>query len=62
MSERFENVQDFVQIVTNDFKTELQQENHWLLFAPIPVEHLHLMYFRNAYFLKIAAQMRSRCL
>ena len=28
---------DLVQIVTNDFKTELQEENHWLLYAPIPV-------------------------
>ena len=26
-----------MQIVTNDFKTELREENHWLLFAPIPV-------------------------
>ena len=31
-------IQDSVQIVTNDFKTELRVENHWLLFAPIPVE------------------------
>ena len=31
-------VQDLVQIVTNDFKTELREENHWLLFAPIPVQ------------------------
>ena len=31
-------VQGLVQIVTNDFKTELREENHWLLFAPIPVE------------------------
>ena len=30
-------LQDLVQIVTNDFKTELREENHWLLFAPIPV-------------------------
>ena len=28
---------DLVQIVTNDFKTVLRGENHWLLFAPIPV-------------------------
>ena len=26
-----------MQIVTNDFKTELREGNHWLLFAPIPV-------------------------
>ena len=31
------DLQDLVQIVTNDFKTELREENHWLLFAPIPV-------------------------
>ena len=46
-------LQDLVQIVTNDFETELREvdansnqrfetelreENHWLLFAPIPVE------------------------
>ena len=31
------HVQDLAQIVTNDFKTELREENHWLLFAPIPV-------------------------
>ena len=30
-------LQDLVQIVTNDFKTELRDENHWLLFAPFPV-------------------------
>ena len=29
--------QPLVQIVTNDFKTELREANHWLLFAPIPV-------------------------
>ena len=28
---------DLVQIVTKDFKTELREENHWLLFALIPV-------------------------
>ena len=31
------SLQDLVQIVTNDFKTEPREENHWLLFAPIPV-------------------------
>ena len=35
-----------VQIVTNDFKTELREENHWLLFVPIPVE-------ANAVFLRV---------
>ena len=30
-------LQDLVQIVTSDFKSELRKENHWLLFAPIPV-------------------------
>ena len=32
------NLKDLVQIVTNDFKTELREENDWLLFAPIPVD------------------------
>ena len=33
---------DLVQLVTNEFKTELREENHWLLFAPIPVAcHVH---------------------
>ena len=30
-------LQDLVQIITNDFKTELREENHWLLFALTPV-------------------------
>ena len=34
-------MQDLVQIVANDFKTELREKNHWLLFEPIPVEHLY---------------------
>ena len=29
--------QDFLRTVTNDFKTELREEHHWLLLAPIPV-------------------------
>ena len=24
-------------VLTNDFKSELREEKHWLLFAPIPV-------------------------
>ena len=34
---RLSPLQDLVQIVTNGFKTELREDNHWLLFAPIPV-------------------------
>ena len=28
-----------VQIATKDFKVELREENHWYLFAPIPVKN-----------------------
>ena len=35
-------LQDLVQIVTNDFKTELREENHWLLIAPVPVKPIDL--------------------
>ena len=33
-------LQDLVQMVTNDFKTGLREENLWLLFAPTPVHHI----------------------
>ena len=35
---------DLVQIVPNNFKTELREENHRLLFAPVPVIYRMTLY------------------
>ena len=43
-------LQDLVQIVTNDFKTGLREENLWLLFAPFPVDLEQRVSFRMVKF------------
>ena len=45
-------LQDFVQIVNNDFKTELREENHWLLFD-------QFMYSEQLEFLSKKATQRN---